>query len=360
MEQAPVRIRNAADLFEVLTTGDPLAQMAVLQSIIGNPEKPLSLGPHEGRDFLDLLLGLIPRSSGSLRQALTVCLMCYEDERTTRFLVEEFARCTDPALVLRLASRIILERDIQFFRPFLWGEKAAQGLAAARLCSQLENLEPAERLRVAVLIDTEFDPPELNEDNLDVWMSELTGRHRIRVRQLAESRPAAALNFWARWPELEFREQEWLLHLTVRHSPTLLNTRLPELLEDPLVPTFVVKAALEHGLSLPASLLNHEDPEVRAAAVFQGRGDDRLEQFLKPESSVAEALAALQRCHPGKLVECLGDDRWQVRGAASRLLCRLSNPPLEEIRLAAESEDLGTKVAAHTVLERFPAESGTR
>ena len=96
MDDAPVRIRNAADLFEVLTTGTPMAQMAVIQSIISHPEKPISLGPREGEDFLDLLLRLVPRSSGGVKQALTVCLMCYQDERTTRFLVEEFARTSSP------------------------------------------------------------------------------------------------------------------------------------------------------------------------------------------------------------------------------------------------------------------------
>ena len=145
-----------------------MAQMAVIQSIISHPEKPISLGPHEGEDFLDLLLRLIPQSSGGVKQALTVCLMCYQDERTTKFLVEEFARCTDPALALRLASRIELERDIEFFRPFLWGEKRAQALASARLCRRLENLEPAERLRVALLLDSEFEPPPLSEQNLDL------------------------------------------------------------------------------------------------------------------------------------------------------------------------------------------------
>ena len=356
MDEKPVRVRNAADLFEVLTKGDPMAQMAVIQSIISHPEKPISLGPHEGEDFLDLLLRLIPQSSGGVKQALTVCLMCYQDERTTRFLVEEFARCTDPALVLRLASRIVLERDIEFFRPFLWGEKAAQALASARLCSQLKNLEPAERLRVAILLDGDFEPPKLNQENLELWMTELTGRHRNRARQLAERQSEGALLFWDRWPDLELREQEWLLRFTARHQPGLLKARLAELLEDPLVASSSVSLALEQGMLLPASLLEHSDPEVRAAAVFQGHADDELEGFLGPEASVAEALAALHRCDTFKLVECLEDERWQIRGAATRMLCQMEKPPLETVKLKSESENLGTKLAALTVLESFHSE----
>ena len=330
-----------------------MAQMAVIQSIISHPEKPISLGPHEGEDFLDLLLRLIPQSSGGVKQALTVCLMCYQDERTTKFLVEEFARCTDPALALRLASRIELERDIEFFRPFLWGEKRAQALASARLCRRLENLEPAERLRVALLLDSEFEPPPLSEQNLDLWMAELKGRHRLRVRQLAERRPDEALLFWSRWADLAVREQEWLLILTARHNLDLSKAKLYRLLEDPRVPPFVVALAVEHQLELPAALLEHEDFLVRAAAIFQGHADDQLERFLSSEASDAETLAALHRCEPKRLVDCLGDERWQIRGAASRLLCQLENPPLEEIRLKSESEELGTKVAALSVLERY-------
>jgi len=330
-----------------------MAQMAVIQSIISHPEKPISLGPHEGEDFLDLLLRLIPQSSGGVKQALTVCLMCYQDERTTKFLVEEFARCTDPALALRLASRIELERDIEFFRPFLWGEKRAQALASARLCRRLENLEPAERLRVALLLDSEFEPPPLSEQNLDLWMAELKGRHRLRVRQLAERRPDEALLFWSRWADLAVGEQEWLLILTARHNLDLSKAKLYRLLEDPRVPPFVVALAVEHQLELPAALLEHEDFLVRAAAIFQGHADDQLERFLSSEASDAETLAALHRCEPKRLVDCLGDERWQIRGAASRLLCQLENPPLEEIRLKSESEELGTKVAALSVLERY-------
>lgn len=323
-----------------------MEQMAVLQSIVSNPEKPISLGPHQGEDLIDLLLRLIPQSSGSLKQAQTVCLMCYQDERTSRFLVEEFARCRDPEVVLRLASRIVLERDIEFFRPFLWDEKSAQALASARLCRQLQNLQPGERLRVAILLDSEFEPPELNEPNLDLWMTEMVGRHRVRVRQLAASRPDQALLFWERWGQLPDREQEWLVALTASHKPALLKEKLPPLLEDPLVPAFVVTVAVEHEISLPAWMLDHPEPVVRAAAIFQGQADDQLERYLGPQASVVEALAAVGRCDGGKLVELLGDPRWQIRGAAANLLCALDHPPVEEIRLRSESPDLGTRVAA--------------
>ena len=173
------------------------------------------------------------------------------------------------------------------------------------------------------------------------------------MRQLAERHPEEALLFWSRWADLAVREQEWLLSLTARHNPDLSKAKLRKLLEAPLVPPFVVTLAVEHQLELPAALLEHEDSLVRAAAIFQGHADDKLERYLSTKASVGETLAALHRCEPKRLVDCLGDVRWQVRGEASRLLCQLENPPLEEIRLKSESEELGTKVAAFTVLEWY-------
>ena len=328
-----------------------MAQMAVLQSMISNPEKPMSLGPHEGKDLIDLLLGLIAKSSGSLKQAQTVCLMSFQDPRVTRFLVEEFARCTDPALVLRLAGRIVLERDIEFFRPFLWQTRPAQALAAARLCSRLE-LEPAERLRVALLLDSEFEPPEINVQTLDLWLAELLGPHRLRTKQLAEIRPEGALLLWQRWQKLTEREQEWLVTLTAKCRPALLAQKLPDLLGDPAVPAFIASHALEHEISLPPSLLNHRDPKVRATAISCGHADAMLCAYLAPEASTEEAVAALTRCGPSTWVEHLSDERWQVRAAATNLLCQSDSPPLEEVRRLSESPDLATKVAALRVLER--------
>lgn len=282
----------------------------------------------------------------------TVCLMSFQDPRVTRFLVDEFARCTDPALVLRLAGRIVLERDIEFFRPFLWQSRPAQALAAARLCSQLE-LEPAERLRVALLLDSDFAPPEIQQETIDFWLAELSGPHRLRARQLAEMQPERALLLWLRWQELAEREQEWLVTLTARHSPDLLARKLPGLLLDPAVPAFVVSHALEHEISLPPSLLNHHDPKVRAAAISCGHADAVLSAYLAPDVSPEEALAALGRCDRAVLIEHLSDPRWPLRARATNLLCQLDRPPLEELGRLSESPDLATKVAALSVLERY-------
>lgn len=349
----PVRIRCAADLFAVLSSGSLEAQLAVLKSVVADPRKPLSLGRHQGEDFIDLLLRRIPESTGTLKQLQILCAMSYQDPRTTEFMVEEFARSRDAATVLQLGKRLDLERGFDFFRPYLWHDRPAQRLAAARLCSHHPELSPAERLRVAILLDEEFDPPALSVDTLEVWLGELAGRHRLRARALAEATGSALLVLWQRWSELRQEEQLWLARATAQRDPSLLEEKLRELLCDPGVPYGFVELALGHGIELPAGLLASEQPLVRAAAISGGHADDSLDAYLLQETTLPEILAAARRCPTEKLLPLLADQRWQVRALATDLLACAETVPLEGLRRATASEFLGERVAAVETLRRL-------
>ena len=151
-----VRIRTAADLFEVLSTGSLAERLALLNSIVAEPTRPLALGPHGEEDFIDLLIRLIPNSRDVLRKTLILCLMCYQDPRTQDYLGQVFAEERDASTVLHLGQRLTLDLGVEFFRPFLWGEKAAQGLVAAQVLAQSSaDMDPKEQLRVALLLDWE-------------------------------------------------------------------------------------------------------------------------------------------------------------------------------------------------------------
>jgi hypothetical protein len=349
----PVRIRCAADLFSVLTSGPMEAQLAVLKSVVADPTKPLSLGRHQGADFVDLLLRRIPESSGTLKQLQILCLMSYQDSRTTKFMVDEFGRSRDAATVLQLGKRLDLERGIEFFRPFLWDDRHAQALAAARLCSDCQELSPAERLRVAILLDSEYPPPEISMETLDVWLSELAGRHRLRARALAEATGSAVLCLWQRWSQLRHEEQLWLARATAQLDLALLRQRLRELLLDPEVPYGYVELALRHGVEIPAHLLASRQPLVRAAAIRCGHADDKLDPYLSPDTTLPEILAAAPRHSTEAHLRLLADPRWQVRAVATDLLARAEAPPLEALRRKTSSELLGERVAAMEVLRRL-------
>ena len=347
-KKTQVRIRNAQDLFEVLSTGSLAERLAVLSGIVAEPTRPLALGPHEGEDFVALLIRLIPDSKDILRKSLLLCLTCYQDPRTQEYLGQVFAEERDAATVLHLGSRLTLDLGVDFFRPFLWGEKAPQALAAARVCAQSSTpLEPKDRLRVALLIDGEYPPPELSQETLAHWLNELRGPHRHRACQLVEDSGEAALLLWAVRDQLP--DVAWLLELTERLDPARAALETQALLATGALP--VVQAAQRLGLELPASLLESADHEVRAAAISAGLADSALESCL--QASLPEALAAVPRCSSDVLLGLLGDSRWQVRSSAVRALAAGSERPLEQVRALAVSESLEGRVAAVALLEQW-------
>lgn len=351
-----VRIRCAADLFSVLSDGPMESQLAVLQSIVADPRRPLALGPHLGEDFVDLLIRLVPDSTGAVKQAQILCLMSYQDPRTAEFMEAEFARSRDAATVLRLGRRLDLERGTDFFRPFLWEDKPAQALAAARLCSQNQELSLREQLRVAILLDSDFQPPAIAEDTMEVWLGELKGKHRLRARSLAERSGTGMLGLWSRWSELAAEEQLWLATATAGLDPELLRQKLASLLEEPTISYAMVKLADLHKVQLPRELLQNEDPEVRAAAIRSGHGDEDLQQYLGPRAALPEVLAAAPRCTTEGLLVLLADERWQVRAVATDLLARVEEPPFDALRAKLCSDSLGERVAAIEVLRRLGKE----
>lgn len=355
MPSEPIRIRCAADLFQVLSFGAFESKLAVLRDIVVDPLRATALGRHEDRDLVDLLLQLVPKSVGTLKQAQLLCLMCFDDPRVTEFLIAEFVSSRDSATILHLAKRLSLIEGPEFFRPYLFSESKAHALAAARHCSMGLELTPAEALRLALTLDEEFEPPKLSEDTLTVWLQELAGRHRVKARRLAERKGEAVLLFWSRYYELAPLEKEWLVDITSRLSPHLLEHRLPDLLQDPAVTPKIVERAIQLEVDLPLCLLLHEKAQVRAAAISAGLADEKLDEFLSPEASSLEAVAAAGRSEIDTLVTLLADKRWQVRAAASRALSesRPEDLPIERIREATTSDSFGERVAAVELLRNL-------
>ncbi|MCA9780313.1 MAG: hypothetical protein KC800_26490 [Candidatus Eremiobacteraeota bacterium] len=348
MSAPQVRIRTAADLFEVLSTGSLAERLAVLGSIVADPTRPLALGAHEGEDFVDLLIRLVPDSRDVLRKTLILCLMCYQDPRTQDFLGEVFSEERDAATVLHLGQRLTLDLGAEFFRPFLWGERAAQGLVAAQVIARSSAaLGPKEQLRVALLIDSEYAPPEISAGTLPFWVAELEGPHSLKARLLAENLGESLLLFWSVSDQLS--DTDWLLELTENIDPERAREEVQSLLPEGSLQT--VQVAQRLGLELPSSLLESSDPEIRAVAISAGLADSHLEGYLK--ASLPEAVAAVPRCTSRVLVDLLSDPRWQIRSTAVRALVIGEDRPLESVRALALSDSLAQRVAAVALLEQW-------
>ncbi len=326
-----------------------MQQAAILRSVSEQPERAIALGKHQGEDFIDLLVRLIAESDGGIKKLQLYCLSLYDDPRTTRFMLDEFERARDAASILHLGRRLSADREPEFFRKFLWLEnKPAQSLVAARLLSESPELEPAERLRIAIFLDREFDPPPICPENLDLWLAELSGPHRRRVKTLAENRGDEVLLLWSRYDSLAGEEKEWLVVLTARLDPSLARGHLSRILREPSVALPMVRRAQKLGIELPTRLLESESELVRAAALEQGLAGERVEEYLS--ASLPEAVAATRRCSTERLLELLADHRWQVRATAAETLASKTEYPLQELRRRTRSELQGERVAAVEVL----------
>ncbi len=337
----------------MLASGSLGARLAVLRDVLADPNRPLKLGPYGGEDFVDLLLRLVPDSGGPVRQAMTMCLMSYQDPRTARFLVDAFRKSRDAALVLRLGQRLRLEQGVEFFRPFLWENASAQALAAAMICQAEANLSPEEQLRVALLLPGNPTVPPIDATSLSAWVKELTGPLRAQARRRAEEQ--SALWLWSAWESLDSREQIWLLEWTRKVDAGRARREVERLLQQGQPPPEVVEMACQLGLNLPTALLQHKDPAVRAMAVSVGLADSDLEPFL--QGSVVEAVAAVRRCHPETLLHLLADPRWQVRAQAVRQLAALDERPLESVKHRVTSDFPGERVAAVELLRCWGEEA---
>ena len=200
---------------------------------------------------------------------------------------------------------------------------------------------------MAILLEGDNPLPPLGE----VRLAELTGPHRAKARQLAETLGEQVLGLWS--APLPAAETHWLLELTLRHDPERARQEVERLLAEGLATLPLVEMALELGVKLPASLLSQADPEVRAAAIRVGLADGCLEHYWRPEASPEEAVEALRRCGPDTQLELLKDERWEVRAACVRALVPVAERPLERVRALVVSGLLEERVAAVSLLERW-------
>ncbi len=339
----------------MLSTGSLGARLAVLRDVLADPTRPLKLGPHESEDFVDLLLRLVGGTRGVLRQMTTLCLMSYQDPRTTQFMVDAFGKSRDAAIVLRLGQRLLLERGVDFFRPFLWQDGSAQAMAAAQICLPEPELSVEERLRIALVLPDNIPVPPIDAESLSAWLGELTGPYRARARQRVEGLGSEVLLLWSGWDRLATAEQDWLLSLTKRLDRPRARTELERLIAAGCLSPSVVESAHELGLALPAELLEHDQPSIRALAVSVGLADAELKRFL--EGTVVEALAATRRCPPEVLLELISDRRWQVRAQAVRQLATSDHRPLERVKALVASPSKSERVAAIELLRSWGEEA---
>lgn len=348
--QAELRIKSAADLERALSAEDIGTRLAILKAVGENPGAALRYGKHNGRDAIDVMIDQVnTMSNSSLRQVVFSVLALLPGERVKQELIKEFCLGTDPACLEAAARRLTGEEPDErrrIFGPFLMqDEKPAKAREAARAMAGLEDLSPAERLRVALLgPDGDYAAPELNRENWQPWAEALEGAHAEYARSLAERQGRTAFQeLKKRWPELDRGNQAWLLDWGTAdfalEAVDLLAQALQEGTEGPAL-ELALKALLcvprydqAAGLFVEAVTpwTEHPDPALRRAAIAAGARAD-LAKLAREDGDETMRLIAINRLGADGgtaaaelLAALMGDGSWRVRAAASRALAGLGD-----------------------------------
>ena len=297
--------------------------------------------------------------------------------RVARFFIELLAEHADPS-VLFLASdylaatrasvpRITLEQAV------LQNDSPARARAAAPLLLGMGARSPAERVRVALLVDDAASPPPFASAS-DAYLAELRGPFVQDVRAaLVAQGDAATGGLLTHWAALDRATRAWLIDWAAQtvspgaadevveralesRNDELLHIALLRLAERPDVAIHPAEAAL-------VDWLRHPDAVVRRAAISNTAAPfawTRLLELATGDVEPGVRAAATRRLASDfnsralfYLLDALGDADWQVRAAAVDGLASLGCDVSQAVRPLVEDERLAVRVAAVDVLLRL-------
>jgi hypothetical protein len=365
--EAELRIKSAADLEKAVLAEDISVRLAVLKAVGENPQAALRYGKHNGRDIIDVMIDQVTvLDNSSLRQVMFSVLALLPGERVKQTLIKELHLGNDPAC-LEAASRRLAEEEPderrRIFEPFLMqDEETVKARQAALALAGLEDLNPAQRLRVALVgADGEYEPPALDAAQWELWAETLTGAHAEYARYLArrQGRPAFQ-ELKRRWKGLDQETKIWLLAWGAEEFAMDTVEIMAQALEQG--PEYVTLKALElvpcyeqaSGLFAAAvtKWADHADVSLRRAAIAAGAQTD-LAAVARDDADESVRLAAINRLGAAEaelLAELMGDDSWRVRSAAAQALCSLGGQGASLARKVMKSGNQPARIAAAQAL----------
>lgn len=359
--------QTAAGLFEALDTRDAVARRNVLGWVATHPAEAIALGPHEGRDVLDHLIGLIDRGLDyPYWEDIAIAIGAFDAPRVTAFFLDLLATADGSAQAYDAASALEHRAGDPAVTAGASEVLAADGPperlgAAAQLLAGREGLSPATAVRIAA-IDPDAPAPEMSEASREAWLLELSGEFADGARERLEEQGLPAMREVAlAWGSLGTPEREWLLDWASDAAP------------DEPVAAAVAGRGLEPGsdvalVALRAAALLPEGsvalealerwttdrrPEVRAAAIDAGASADIAALAAAPGTSPEELCAVLPRLgvseDPGAaelIARHLGSDAIEVRSAARGALVDAGPDAVAVLRPLVHDEREETRAAA--------------
>jgi hypothetical protein len=374
----PAEITSAAQLHAALTAPDADTRLGTLEAVVADPRAALGFGLYADRDIIDVLLEQA-RATPVAAEWLTLAnaLAVFADPRVAGFFTEVLAEHPDPA-VLFLASDYLAATRARVPRAtlerlLLQNDSPARARAAAPLVMRMGVRTPAERLRVALLVDDGPPPPPF-ADASDAYLAELRGPfvQDARAALMAQG-DAAASNVLTRWAALDDATQAWLIDWAVQTLPAgaaeQVVGRVLDSGNDLLLRIALLRLAERQDVSIDppaealAQWLCHPDAEVRRAAILKSAAPfawPSLLELISADVDPRVRAAATWRLSADfnsralpRLLTALGDEHWQVRAAAVEGLVGLGSDVCSAVRLLVDDARLPVRVAAVDVLLRL-------
>ena len=374
----PTEITSAAQLHAALTAPDAETRLGTLEAIVGDPKSALGFGLYADRDIIDVLLEQA-RSTPVAAEWLSLvnALAVFPDPRVAAFFTEVLGENPDPAILFLAADYLAATRarlpraTLEQF--VLQSESPARARAAAPLLARMGVRTPAQRLRVALLVDDGFPPPPF-ADAADAYVAELRGPFMQEARAaLMAHGEAAANSLLTSWVALDGATLAWLTDWVVQTLPASaakeLVGRILDSGDDELLRIALIRLAERDDVSIEppdealAQWLRHPDAEVRRAAILKSTAPfawPSLIEITRADSEPRVRAAAMWRLSVDfksmalpKLLDALGDEHWQVRAAAVDGLVALGSDACSAVRPLVKDARLPVRVGAVDVLLRL-------
>ena len=195
----------------------------------------------------------------------------------------------------------------------------------------------------------------------DAWVGEVGGPFAPAARDALEAQGSSALAAVAqRWDLLAEDDRVWLLEWAARQDAGEASRLIGRVLEggpEALIPIALRAAAGLPDGSVDSGLLGrwaqHEDAEIRAAAVEAGAAADPEFLLRDPGSAPELAAAAIRRLAEQRgaaaaeaIAARLGDERQEVRTAAREAIVGLGPNAIEPLRPLVKSGDAEIRAGA--------------
>jgi hypothetical protein len=372
MSTRKLRIRNAQDLIEGLTTPEVSVRLAVLGATGRNPQAALAYGAYEGRDVIDTLIEQATLAQGTaMWDAFAGVLTAFDDPRVEAFFQGVLAEAEEPKL-LTLAEGYLSQKPVASLRELLstmllQDKSAPRARTAAGLLTSCEIHSSEESIRMALVLELgEWTPPSLDQATAPHWISELHRPFDREARDLLETQGESAFQLLTgHWDALSEENKEWLLRWGSRISSREVDALVCRALEagqDTLI-LAALECLAEQGSPSEEyadalhRLVQHPNPAVRLAALRAGAQGIDWREMLARETDRAIRCECISRLAweegaraMGDLVHLLETEEWDLRAAATSALIGLGPAAIPPMRRLVEHPAEGVRVAAVRVL----------